>query len=158
MNSPTLQRYVRTETLIGAVINAIFSVLFVFLIFSGQSHIGMTGEGGLLIDSVPQGLAIGLMGAFFPSFLTRKRIKGGQVSIESSAQPASKLPAHPFVRALLFALASGVVSLLLFVLLSAAIGSVSFTQALILKTVWGGLLGGMVSYIALQFALRDYAA
>jgi hypothetical protein len=42
-------------------------------------------------------------------------------------------------------------------LLSALIGSVSFTQALALKTVWGALLGGVVSYIALQFALRDYA-
>ena len=49
-------------------------------------------------------------------------------------------------------------ALLLFVLLSALIGSVSFTQALALKTVWGALLGGVVSYIALQFALRDYAA
>lgn len=157
MNSPTLQSYVRTETLIGAVINALFSVLFVFLIFSGQSQIGMTGEGGLLIDSIPQGLAIGLMGAFFPSFLTRKRIKGGQVCVDASEHAASKLPAHPFVRALLFAVAGAIASLLLFVLLSALIGSVSFTQALALKTVWGALLGGVVSYIALQFALRDYA-
>lgn len=157
MNSPTLQRYVRKETLIGAVINALFSVLFVFLIFSGQSQIGITGEGGLLIDSIPQGLAIGLMGAFFPSFLTRKRIKSGQVDVDTNAQSASKLPTHPFMRALLFALAGGVISLLLFVSLSALISSVSFTQALALKTVWGALLGGVVSYIALQFALRDYA-
>ena len=97
-----LSAYITRETLIGGVINAFFSLIFVFIVFAGHATISMTGSDGLLIDSLPQGLAIGLLGSFFPSFLTRKRLSTGALPA-CSHQSRSRLPLQPFLRALLFA-------------------------------------------------------
>lgn len=64
----SLSAYIFRETLIGGVINAFFSLIFVFIVFAGQATISMAGSDGLLIDSLPQGLAIGLLGSFFHRF------------------------------------------------------------------------------------------
>ncbi len=74
-----LNRYKTIETSIGAIINGAFSLLFASLIFGSLQSVPMLGENGLFIDSTPQGLAVGFMCAFFPSFLTRKRINSGQI-------------------------------------------------------------------------------
>ena len=98
----SLSAYIFRETLIGGVINAFFSLIFVFIVFAGQATISMAGSDGLLIDSLPQGLAIGLLGSFFPSFLTRKRLSTGALPA-CSHQSRSRQPLQPFLRALLFA-------------------------------------------------------
>ena len=98
----SLSAYIFRETLIGGGINAFFSLIFVFIVFAGQATISMAGSDGLLIDSLPQGLAIGLLGSFFPSFLTRKRLSTGALPA-CSHQSRSRLPLQPFLRALLFA-------------------------------------------------------
>ncbi|GGF76361.1 hypothetical protein [Alteromonas lipolytica] len=152
--------YIKRETCIGLVINALFSLLFVWLIFGGQADVSLTGEQGLIIDSIPQGLAIGLLGSFFPSMLTRKRLAAGAIHPPANVRTPSALPQLPFLRALIFALISALVSLGLFTLLSVVSGlaAISFIQALVIKVFWGALLGGAVSNIALRFALRDYAS
>ncbi|MDC8833054.1 hypothetical protein [Alteromonas gilva] len=101
-----------------AGINGLFSLFFVFLIFGGMADIPMQGSDGLFTDSIPQGLAIGFMGAFFSSFLTRKRICNGQLTINEKTESASWLPVHPAIRALLFALLGAVVTLNFFALLT----------------------------------------
>ncbi|WP_296049528.1 hypothetical protein [uncultured Alteromonas sp.] len=155
----SLSAYITRETLTGGTINALFSLLFVFIVFSGQSTVSMTGSAGLLVDSLPQGLAIGLLGSFFPSFLTRNRLRKGD--IKTRLQPApSPLPQHPFLRALLFALLGASLTSLLFGLsyLVGGVAQLSFTLAAIIKVVWGGLLGAVVANIALRLALRDYSS
>ena len=144
MLTPAQRRYVTIETLVGAIINGLFSVLFVFLIFSGQAHVSTAGEQGLLLDSLPQGFAIGFMGAFFPSFLTRKRIQAGNIQA-APTDSSSPLPVMPVLRALLFAVIAAILSVVIFTVLSLLVSSLSFTVAAIIKTLWGVLLGGIVS-------------
>jgi len=156
MSAP--QKYILKETAISSVINALFSVLFVFVVFGGQSSVSLQGASGLLFDSIPQGIAIGFMGAFFPSFLTRKRIATGALSLPTRASTSSFLPLMPVLRALLFAIAGALVSLAVFAVPTFVIGiaTLTFLQVLLLKTLWGALLGAGVSYIALRAALHDY--
>ena len=157
-NAASVSAYITRETIIGAVINALFSLLFVVVIFAGQSSEPMLGNNGLLFDSIPQGLAIGLLGSFFPSFLTRKRIKTGSLNCHAQ-QAQSMLPQHPFLRALIFAGLGALLTLLAFALLHFAAGFNEFTfyQAMILKVLWGALLGGSVAQVALRLAIRDYS-
>lgn len=151
--------YITRETLIGGTINALFSLLFVFIVFAGQPTVAMTGSSGLLIDSLPQGLAIGLLGSFFPSFLTRNRLRKGDIKTRTQ-QPRSPLPQQPFLRALLFALLGAALTALLFGLfyLVGEVEQLSFIVAAIVKVVWGGLLGAVVANTALRLALRDYSS
>ncbi|MDG6099650.1 hypothetical protein EXU34_19505 [Alteromonas sp. ZYF713] len=152
-----LSAYIIRETLIGGVINAFFSLIFVFIVFAGQATIAMTGSDGLLIDSLPQGLAIGLLGSFFPSFLTRKRLSKGALPC-GSQQSGSRLPLHPFLRALLFAALGAALTVVLFysLFLVGQVTHLSFLNAAFIKVIWGGLLGAAVANTALRLALRDY--
>ena len=153
----SLSAYIFRETLIGGVINAFFSLIFVFIVFAGQATISMAGSDGLLIDSLPQGLAIGLLGSFFPSFLTRKRLSTGALPA-CSHQSRSRLPLQPFLRALLFAVLGAALTVVLFysLFLVGKVTHLSFLQAAFIKVIWGGLLGAAVAHTALRLALRDY--
>ena len=153
MSDMTLNRYKSVETVVGAVINGLFSLFFVFLIFGGLDVVPMQGDSGLFIDSIPQGLAIGFMGAFFPSFLTRKRIRNGE------SGHTSWLPSHPVLRALVFAVFGAALSLSFFALLTFAVNieALAFSTAAVVKTIWGICLGGLVAAITIRLALNDYA-
>lgn len=159
MSTMTLSRYKSIETVVGAVINGLFSLFFVFLIFGGLDVVPMQGDSGLFIDSIPQGLAIGFMGAFFPSFLTRKRIRSGQLHVDEHSAQASWLPSHPLLRALILAVFGAVLSVAFFAVLTFAINidALAFTNAAMLKTLWGICLGGLVAAITIRLALNDYA-
>lgn len=159
MSDMTLNRYKSLETVVGAVINGLFSLFFVFLIFGGLDVVPMQGDSGLFIDSIPQGLAIGFMGAFFPSFLTRKRIRNGQLHINGQPGHTSWLPSHPVLRALVFAVFGAALSLSFFALLTFAanIEALAFSTAAVVKTIWGICLGGLVAAITIRLALNDYA-
>ena len=160
MSAAPLSKYKTIETTVGAVINGAFSLLFVFIVFGDMELVPMRGESGLFIDSIPQGLAIGFMGAFFPSFLTRKRIKSGQLKLDNASQGHSFLPFNPVLRALVFATFGAVLSVSFFAILTfvANISSVAFTQAALLKTIWGICLGAIVAAITIRLALKDYGS
>lgn len=157
MSTTTLSKYKTTETVVGALINGAFSLLFVFLIFGGAEAVPMLGEGGLFIDSIPQGLAIGFMGAFFPSFLTRKRIRDGQLQVPGQHKH-SFLPVHPVARAVIFALLGALLTIGFFGLLTFGvnISSMAFSMAAVVKTLWGIFLGAIVAAITIRLALMDY--
>lgn len=155
----SLGRYKCVETAIGAVINGLFSLLFVFLVFGGLDIIPMQGDSGLLLDSIPQGLAIGFMGTFFPSFLTRKRIRNGQLHVNVQAAHNTWLPVHPVIRALVFAIIGATLSLSFFAVLTFVLNIVTlaFVSTVVVKTLWGLCLGGLVTAITIRLALNDYA-
>ncbi|MDG6098431.1 hypothetical protein EXU34_13345 [Alteromonas sp. ZYF713] len=158
MSNADLSKYKTIETIVGAVINGAFSLLFVFLIFGAMEQVSMQGESGLLLDSIPQGLAIGFMGAFFPSFLTRKRIRNGQLKLDTTPQGRSFLPVNPILRGVIFAVFGALLSISLFAILifGGNITALSFMHVAILKTFWGVVLGAIVAAISIRLALRDY--
>lgn len=152
-----ISRYIVQETVISSVINGLFSLLFAYLVFW---HAELTTDNfarEILIDAIPQGIAIGFMGAFFASFLTRKRIASGAIS--SVNGQVSRLPAHPLFRALIFSLCGALISVGAFFIIITALGNTLLENSVIVlvKVIWGMVLGAASAYIALRFALVDYA-
>lgn len=156
-NTQTRRRYIVQETAISGVINGLFSLLFAWLVFGQATLNADTLATQLLLDAIPQGLAIGFMGAFFASFLTRKRLLANVIA--GCVGETSHLPRHPVLRALVFSVLGALSTVLFFVVWLFLIkGSLPSTFLIIMtKVSWGALLGTLVAYSALRMALVDYA-
>lgn len=157
MNQHNLTAYTVKESIIGSAISAVVSALFVVIVFGQLEDVPTYGQSGLLIDALPQGLAVGFIVAFYTSFLTRVRLNKGQISGKNGTK--SQLPLQPALRAMVIALYSAGAAIVFFaaLLISMAIETMGFSQVLILKVTWGALLGAIVSYVSVRKALIDYA-
>lgn len=150
-----MRRYILVETMIGMVINALFSAGFAFLVFGGRAEIALWGPTGLALDFVPQTFAIAMMSVLVPTALTRRRIRAGTLAPDGTAP--SRLPRNLLVRALLMALVATVVLGGVATVLLAAIrvGPLAFAAVLPLKIIYGALVALAVTPPALRAALRD---
>lgn len=127
---------VRREAAISFVINAALSVAFFAGTFGLASRsLSWGAADGLAFDFIPQSTAVALMSALVPSFLARRHILG--------------LPLRPvLMRALLLAAGGALLGWLL-ALFTEANAPIASSGALILKLVYGGTLGAVVTTIAL---------
>lgn len=137
--------YVFKESAISAVINALFSIVFVFLIFYPASHIAVFGADGLVVDAIPQSLAITFMATLIPTLVTRSRKRKGLVT--ASPECITWLPKNAVLRALTLAIIIALITVAghfaVFSLL--AIESVSFNTAAIAKVIYGAMLGALIT-------------
>lgn len=139
--TPAQRRYIRVETVIAAVINAVLSLIFVWLVFGGRLRVPAFGTDGLVLDAVPQTLMVTLMSALVPGLLTRKRLRAG--TVEGAAPPTV---AAVVLRAVgVAALAAGVLTGLHYLLLARGPSDYGFGTVLIAKMLYGALLGAIVS-------------
>ncbi len=142
-------KYLKKESLVSFVINSVLSLLFIYLVFYPVDSLPVWGVDGLLLDSMIQGFAIGLMASLVPILITSKRVAGGKLN--GLTMRDNWLSRHCIIASLLFALLSALISLTInlggFLLLD--ISSISFYSALILKVIFGGVLGALVTYKSL---------
>ncbi|MCA0936923.1 hypothetical protein LCL85_15380 [Vibrio alginolyticus] len=143
------RKYLKKESLVSFFINSFLSLLFLYLVFYPIDSLPVWGVDGLLIDSVIQGFAIGLMASLVPTLITSKRIAIGKLN--GLTMRDNWLFHHYIIVSLLFALSSAVLALTInfvgFILLD--VDSMSFNSALVFKVFFGGVLGSLVTYQSL---------
>ena len=148
--TPAHRRYLVTEACVGAAINGVLSVAFVFLMFAGQAHVSIAA---LTLDALPQSFMIALMASIVPTLITRRRLRAGAVR----ALPSMRLtlPRQAVPRGLVLALVIAALAVaahwLLLPLLTPA--SWPFAAMLAYKAVYGALLGAGVTLGAVRVAL-----
>ncbi len=149
------RRYVRTEMLVAAIINAVLSIVFVLIMFGGHQTIPVSGRGGLVVDAVPQTLMIVLMSILVPTLLTRRRVAAGRIA---ALPGASHRPHNVLLRSMLAAILAAAIAWILHAASMPLTGDYwSFAAALSFKTAYGAILGATVARFAVGMALKDRA-
>ncbi len=147
------QTYIRRETVISMVINALLSLVFFIGVFHGVNPVPLWGLGNWVFDFVPQSFMIGLMSTLVPGAITVARLKAGAVMRYSGT---SRLPQSLVIRALvvaLFSSAIGTALMAVFVLVSGA-HSLPIWPAGAIKIAYGAILAAIVTPPTLRAALR----
>lgn len=143
------KKYLKKESLVSFLINSVLSLLFLYLVFYPIDSLPVWGVDGLLLDSMIQGFAIGLMASLVPTLITSKRVAGGKLN--GLTMRDNWRSRHYIIASLLFALLSALFSLAInfggFLLLD--VNSISFYSALVFKVLFGGVLGALVTYQSL---------
>lgn len=140
--------HLRTSTLISVAISMAISAAFFLLVFGQKPVITVFAPDNLAIDFIPQTLAAGFMAALMPALQTRAKMVAGSLA------GAPPLPIQIVIRAAWLAGAS----LLLAAAITAAlwlgrIETMPWGSALALKVGYGGLLGLIITPIALRAIL-----
>jgi len=144
--------FLARETAISVVINAALSAGFCWLIFGGKSVVPIWGVQGLVVDYLPQGFMIGLMGVLVPGLLARRAQVAGRFG-GSLIVPG---PISAVVKRALIVAAAGAA-------LATAMAAVGFalwgrqylpvTGAMLLKIAGGALLALIVTPPAIRAAI-----
>lgn len=147
------RRYVRSEMIVAAIINAILSIAFTLIVFGGQPMVAVSGRGGLIIDAVPQTLMIALMSMLVPTLLTRRRLAAGRVA----ALPGrARWPHNLIIRSVLVAAVAAAVAWVLHATLMPSTGPTwRLPPALLFKATYGAILGAVIARFAVVSALSD---
>lgn len=153
--------FIARETAVSTAVNAAISAGFCWLVFGGDGRAPVWGAGGLVVDYLPQGFMVGLMGALVPGLLGRRARATGRVEgLAAPSAPATPVLRRSFVTAMACAAGATAVAAVLFRV--ARITDVSFATALALKTGSGALIALVVTPPAIRAALslprRSHAA
>jgi hypothetical protein len=153
------QRYIRKETLIGCVINALFGLAFAFLYFHDVPLIPLWGAGGIAVDLVPTIFMLTLMGNLAVTLITRKRLRQGDLApLDADALGwKRRLPGNAFLRVLTVAVAMTVSAWPLSVagLLLFSLSSMQFWPFVLFKMIYGAFISALSAPIILTAALAD---
>lgn len=139
-----LATILKRERLVSTVINVVLSTAFFLLVFGPrQRMLTLAAPDGFALDFLPQGAAISLMAALVPSLLVRKALRKDG----AAAVPSTSAIGWQVTRMLATGLA--IAGLLAALCLSLPIEQISWTTALGIKLIFGGLLGFVVTHRAL---------
>lgn len=149
--------YIRKETAISMIINAMISAGFVWAMFGARSSAPIWGPGGVAFDFVPQTFMVSLMCALVPTLLTRSRVRSG--AIFAIDRPPPRLPRNVAMRSLLLAVVGMTIlaGLATAALALSGMGRMDFWPLAAIKVLYGALVALIVTPIALRAALRDEA-
>lgn len=149
--------YLRTEILIGVVINAVLSIVFFAIVFGLRAPVAVGGVTGYAADFLPQSFMIGLMGTLVPGAITKARLGRGVIV---PADHTSRLPVSIALRSVLLALLGMLIGAVVGGVLALVAGGALFQvlPAVLAKCLYGGLLGGVITRIGLHAALARQTA
>lgn len=148
--------YIVKETLIGSIINALFSITFFVAMFRGQMTLTLGGFSALTMDFLPQAFFVGLFAVLPSSLLTRKRLRAGTISstLESKRFPLPQsLPVRIACMTLgaLAVFGGGAV----LILSLAEPMELSFTTGLLMKAAYGVLITSVMTPLAVAYLLVE---
>lgn len=154
--TPAHRRYFAIEMAIAAVINAVLSAGFVFLVFGGQDRVTVLGLSGLVVDAAPQSFMVALMSCLVPTLLTRRRVAAGAVAPMPRVFDVSRRLA---VRAFVLAATTAILAVAVQAVLLPRFGQVwSFRCVLAFKCVYGAFVGAGIAALSIRLALGDERA
>ena len=138
-------RLVRKQMIVSAVMNTVLSAAIFIALFGFTDGLLAVGAANYLArDFLPQCTMVGLMSALVPSLVSRREAAG---LVGTSVRPAGRIIATAAGWALAsLALGAGLAA----ALLSSPIKAVDAWQALIFKAMFGGVLGAIVTALALR--------
>ncbi|SES11408.1 hypothetical protein [Sphingobium sp. YR768] len=145
--------YIAREAIVSAVINAAIGALFFYGLFGGLNDVPVPGWGGYAFDFLPQSAAVTLMACLVPGLLARRALAAGRWRL-----PQNEVPALPYL--LRLAALSVAVGLMLgggsaALWIMSGIVSLGHASALVIKIVYGALLGALITSRVLRHLLRD---
>lgn len=142
--------YIRKETLISSIINALFSIAFFMALFRNSQQLILGDTSRLTMDFLPQAFFVGFFAALPASLLTIKRIKAGTVTLDGKSRPP--LPQSLPLRIVIFTLGSLILfgggAVLIFSLLVPI--KLSFVSALVMKAIYGILITLIITPLAIR--------
>jgi hypothetical protein len=151
MNSAIRKHLVR-ETLVSTIINSVLSFAITFLVLAGND---IVLRQALVIDALPQTFAVTFFSVFVPTFLTRKKIKSGQ--LQTLPFRKTWLPNNAFFRAVLCGLLAAIVGGLAHfaVLTGLQIEELMISTVFIYKTLYGAVISILITPVALRIVLHE---
>lgn len=155
--APQHLAYIRRETMVSMLINAVLTALFFWVVFGEFEMVPVWGIGYWVFDFLPQSFLIGLMSSFVPGLLTRKRMKDG--ALPPSGEIV-RLPNSLPLRSLLFGIGSAIIGTIAVAVITWVSGasSIASTLALCLKIAYAAALSGVVTPIGLRATLASRSA
>ncbi|MBD8737221.1 hypothetical protein [Sphingomonas sp. CFBP 13706] len=153
--TPRQRRYVSQESVVGAVISAVLSIVFVLLVFGRIDRVPLLGSHGLIVDAVPQGFAIALMATLVPKMLTKRRLILGKVEpITGRMKPRLHMPT---LRLLIVAtMGAGLTVAATSLPLLSGIKFVNLTIVVVAKALWGMTLGAAFAAASTRETLLNF--
>jgi hypothetical protein len=150
--TPDVQPVIAAQRRISVIINTILSAAFFGLVF-GLSPRPLTfgPPDQLSFDFVPQSLAIGFFSALVPTLIVAAMRRKGDIEALGPQNISGRVM---FVRAVVFALAAAVVGGLIAIALATVDGEIDYFPALIIKMLYGALLGWLITPRAVSIALQ----
>lgn len=143
-------RYIAIEAAVSAAINAVLSIAFTLAVFGGTR---LVPASDLAFDAIPQTFMVALMATLVPTVLTQKRLKTGRVA--RMTHLSLGLPRSVVGRSLLVALLLAAFAWAAHQGLLPMDASFAFASVLMVKTLYGALLGAMVTAFAVRVALGE---
>jgi len=153
-DSSVIDTYVRRETCVGMIINAIMSLLIFLAMFDVRRPVETWGIGQWVFDFLPQSFMVTFMSVLIPGALAHQKVRKGVLAPEPHR---SILPRNLMVRALVMAVASAIIGTAMVAGLVWLTGAeaIAPTYALILKATYGTVLALIVTPLSLRVALTS---
>jgi hypothetical protein len=140
------------QTLTAVILNGIFSAIAVFVTFRHMAVVQVSGSPSLIADSILQTFIATLMSILPPSVLTAKWMLT-RPDLTSAKTSGARILARAVVIALAACLASSVV--LPFAMPRLLAPSLTFRNMLLLKCLYGMVIGMAVTPFAVAAVLRE---
>lgn len=147
--------YLAVETAGSGVVNGILNFAAAFALFHGRSRVPATGPASLLRDLIGETFLVTALSMLVPALIARRRRRAGTLPIYTGSRP--KPPGNLYLRAFLAGLIFTCVCMPFNALLLPGIfpGGVSFRNVLLYKTLYGTVLGAIVTLLAVRRALQE---
>jgi hypothetical protein len=144
---------VQQQMLISAVVNLVLSAAIFVLAFGlTQRTLAIAAPDNFALDFIPQSLILAFMSALLPALAVRSKRAAGAIAGVSAAAPS---PGSLARSALWFAvLAAGVGVLLALITRFSTTQGIAWSHALIVKVIYGVVLGVAVTRTAVAAVLR----
>lgn len=142
--------FIARETMVSAVISGGISAAFFLGLFGLRNAVPVAGWGGYGFDFVPQSAPIALMACLVPALLARRAVTTGRM-VSLQLPGVGALFRMSLICAALSALLGWVAATMW---IGSGIAALAPTSALIIKIVYGALLGALVTRRVLQRLLR----
>ena len=147
-------KYIAAETVSSFIANAILNFVGAYLLFHARPIVPTGGEKGLCADLIGEAFIATFLSVLVPTLIARSRRRSGTLPAD---ERATRKPGNPYLFSLLVGLAFTAIAVPCEYLLLPRIypSGATFHDVLLVKTVYGTLLGGIATYIALRRALIE---
>ncbi|MEY4581067.1 MAG: hypothetical protein RL701_5770 [Pseudomonadota bacterium] len=162
--SETQRKYlIQDHVIAGSVINALLNAGLAWLGFRHHADVPMTGDPGIIRDTIATMVLLPLFTCVIVTPLVRKSLAAGKVEALYKPSPERSmllwLPSSSFLRGLTLALASLALcgAPILGIFLLAGVDAMSVGGYVLIKAIYAGVLAAIVSSLSALYVLASAA-
>jgi cell division protein FtsX len=144
---------VREQAIVSGIVNAVLSAAIFLLVFGlARRALTIGAPDQFALDFLPQGAILGFMSAFLPALVVRNKLRQGALNITTSR--ISTVGSIALRAVLLSLLSVAVAAVAMWLTQRFGANAVEWLEALVIKIVFGVVLGVIVTRIAVRAVLR----